>query len=71
MKDLKLKIELVPKTAHFANLRNALKKSRWQKIAKETKERQVISAVSAAIKGTVCIVMKYGNMTMATSFTHW
>ncbi len=40
MKDLKLTIELVPKTAHYANLRNALTRSAWQKIAKNTKERQ-------------------------------
>ena len=40
MKDLKLKIELVPKTAHYTNLRNAVTRSVWEKIAKETKERQ-------------------------------
>ncbi len=40
MKDLKLKIELVPKTAQYANFRNAVTKSVWEKIAKETKERQ-------------------------------
>ena len=39
MKDLKLKIELVPKPAWSANFRNALTKSVWEKIAKETKER--------------------------------
>lgn len=40
MKELKLKIELVPKTAHYANLRNAVTRSVWEKIAKETKKRQ-------------------------------
>ena len=40
MKDLKLKIELVPKTAHYTNLRKAVTRSMWEKIAKEAKERQ-------------------------------
>ena len=40
MKDFKLRIELVPKTAHYANFRNAVSRSVWEKIAKETKERQ-------------------------------
>ncbi len=40
MKDLKLKMELVPKTAQYNNFRNAVKRSVWEKIAKETKERQ-------------------------------
>lgn len=40
MKDLKLKIELVPKTAHYANFRNAVNRSAWEKIARETKESQ-------------------------------
>ncbi len=40
MKDLKLKIDLVPKTAQYANLRNAVTRSVWEKIAKDTKERQ-------------------------------
>ena len=40
MKALKLKIEMVPKTAHYANFRNAVTRSVWEKIAKETKERQ-------------------------------
>lgn len=37
---MKLTIELVPKTAWYANLRKAVTKSVWDKIAKETKERQ-------------------------------
>jgi hypothetical protein len=39
-KSMNLTIELVPKTAHYANLRNAVKRSVWEKIAKKTKEEQ-------------------------------
>jgi len=40
MKEFKLKIELVPKTAQYANLRKVVTRSVWEKIAKETKEQQ-------------------------------
>lgn len=40
MEDLKLKIELVPKSAQYANFRNAVKRSVWENIAKKTKEGQ-------------------------------
>jgi len=40
MKDFELEIELVPKTAQYANFRNAVTRSVWEKIAKQTKERQ-------------------------------
>jgi len=40
MKDLKLKIELVPRPAHYGSLREKVERSVWEKIRKETKERQ-------------------------------
>ena len=40
MKEIKLKIELVPKPAQYTNLRNPVTRSVWEKIAKDTKERQ-------------------------------
>ena len=51
MKEFKLTMELVPVTAQYANLRNELSRSAWEKIAKETKEGQTNKCGICGIQG--------------------